>query len=73
MVWDSYFPSKAPRHCTWWIFQLMATWSLRLRLTQQLMEVFAEVLAATKVKIACSLDMLTKIKIVSYSFVTLGI
>ena len=73
MVWDSYLLSKAPRHCTGWIFQLMATWSLRLRLTQQLVEVFAEVLAATKVKIACSLDMLTKRKIVSYSFVTLGI
>ena len=69
MVWDSYLLSKAPRHCTGWIFQLMVTWSLRLRLTQQLVEVFAEVLAATKVS---SVDMLTKIKIVSYSFVTLG-
>ena len=69
MVWDSYLLSKAPRHCTGWIFQLMATWSLRLRLTQQLVEVFAEVLAAMKVS---SVDMLTKIKIVSYSFVTLG-
>ena len=51
----------------------MATWSLRLRLTQQLVEVFAEVLATRKVKNARSVDMLTKIKIVNYSFVTLGI
>lgn len=63
MVWDSYLLSKAPRHCTGWIFQLMATWFLRLRLTQQLVEIFAEVLAATKVKNACSVDMLTKIKL----------